>query len=167
MSWGQLQLFGRADTFQWGPQSQRLQRMEPESSFRIGFSSVYEHFLNNIDDQKKLIPLGGDDVPTTECRGEQNNNKSGDVIEVTQIQGASLDFKAFKRCYNYNSLWKTSHVLIIVIKTHKANFLERRQSALKNNFLSTPQNVQKEKSREETSSSLIIAKNLSTRNNTN
>lgn len=61
-------------------------------------------------------------------------------------------------------------MLIIVIETHKADFLERRQSALKNNnnnnFLSIPQNVQKEKSREEISSLLIIAKDLSTRSNT-
>ena len=90
--------------------------------------------------------LLGDDIPTTEHRREQNN-KLGDLTEVTQVRDASLDFKAYKRCYNYNSLWKTSHVLIIVIETHKADFLERRQSALKNNnnnFLSIPQNVQKE-----------------------
>lgn len=63
-------------------------------------------------------------------------------------------------------------MLITVIKTHKADFLERKQRALKNNnnnFLSTPQNVQKkeEKGERKTSSVLIIAKHLSIRSNTN
>lgn len=31
----------------------------PETSFRIGFSSVYKHFLSNTDDQRELIPLRG------------------------------------------------------------------------------------------------------------
>lgn len=62
------------------------------------------------------------------------------------------------------TLWKTSHVLIIVIRIHKADFLERRQSALKNNnsnFLATPQNKQKETQVErKTSSRLVTARYL-------
>lgn len=45
-----------------------------------------------MDDQREF-PLG-DDIPTTECRGGETNTKSGNVIEVAQVWGASLNFKA-------------------------------------------------------------------------
>ena len=53
---------------------------------------------------KRSYSSWGNDVPTTQHRREQNNNKLGDLTEVTQVQAASLDFKAYKRYYNYNSL---------------------------------------------------------------
>lgn len=58
-------------------------------------------------------------------------------------------------------------MLIIVFETHKADFLERKQRALKNNnnFLFTPQNAQKTRRKAERKTS--SAKDRSIRSNTN
>lgn len=70
-----------------------FQRMKPEATFRTDFSSIYEKVQQtHTDDQREF--LSGKDIPTTECRGGETNSKSGNVIEVAQVWGASLNFKA-------------------------------------------------------------------------
>lgn len=136
----------KVDVFQGLWESLCLQGID-ETWFRIVFSPVYEYFLSNTDDGREVIPLGG--MMLLPLNTEENKiTINWEILQRWLKYGLQAWTLKHIRDAIIITLWKWSHVLITVIETHKADFLEKRQvlwNNNNNNFLSIPQNVQKEK----------------------